>query len=519
MSEPHDPRRQCGERERRIEALRSLTGQSGIASSAQPASRPRSQKGVLLVVFSLLVLVAVVGGLIAHILASSSSAPNSRKTLTTLTYSPGASNFGCPKDIAWSHANTTIAMLGYDGDCPNSFPSMYSYQPGLLILYDITTQEQTSAIALDDLVNATLHLKPPAVATPMPGAPPRDRNVSQQVIDYGHVLWSPDDKRLAVTFSVFIVTAQTASNTFDTSEMSGVLLMSPQGVRETTLTHKIARGEVYSGLWNLATGTYISLSVTPSSSGNWNANVALIPPSLRYQWNSRGQLLPIEPLNTTSAPISQPTSPVGQSDGGNEFTVWQPGIAQIITQDFEQPPQLLKIPVETWQTSFASWSSDGSYLFAGHSRGLEVDHWVLASSRQPATDRTNLAKVNLETAPLLPVRDSGMAAALQRYHSISLNPNAQYTPINFAWRPDGQVVAVEGVIPDSSGAEPQVKDFAVRIYDCASGTLLKTLTVSLSFMTSNNVVTFLRWSPDGSRLLLYTTALSGLEIWGPKALT
>lgn len=142
----------------------------------------------------------------------------------------------------------------------------------------------------------------------------------------------------------------------------------------------------------------------------------------------------------------------------------------------------------------------------------------MASNGQPSPDATTLALLGLASAPLLPIRDEGMAAALQRFHDTSLNPNAQYTPVNFAWRPDGSQVAVEGVIPESNGADPQVKDFAVRIYDCASGKLLKTLPLMLSFVTMNNVTTFLRWSPDGSHLLLYTTALTGGEVWGPQDL-
>lgn len=382
----HDER---DERDRRIEALRSLAGEPGqqtpqqtngppvIASQeATPARRQvsglRGHKRVTLVAIAVLLVMAVAGGLVAHSVISPAS-KSTQPTLTSLIISPAESNFSCPRDIAWSPKSTSLALLGYQGYCAQSVPTIYSYHPGIIILDDITSGKQTSTLHPDDSIAAALGLKPPTVATPMSGVAPADRNTSRQVIDYGHLLWSPDGKQLAVTFTVSVATAEAGSTNFVTSVTDGVLLMSPSGGETRILSHRRASGEVYSGHWNLSTSTYIPLPVaSPSpddSNGNWYANVALIPPSLRYQWNNAGELLPVAPLNTTSAPVSQQAAPVGLADGGKEFTVWQPGVAQIITHNHAEPPRPLKAPVETWQTSFASWSADGSYVFAGNWEG------------------------------------------------------------------------------------------------------------------------------------------------------
>lgn len=528
---PAQPNPWANERDRRIEAMRRLAQsdeqQSGASSEVQllpsqhsfpPASRSRIK--ALIGVISALILVAVVGGLIAHSL-SSSAPPSGKRIPASVIFSPASDNVTCIRDIAWSPDRTIVAVLGYQVNCASDNPTFYSYHPGAIALYNAATGHLTGTLTPDKSIAAALHLTPPTIATPMPNGSPADRNVSQQAINYAHLLWSPDSKQLAATFSITVATGQLANGDIEANYLSGVLLSSPSGSESRVLSHTVARGESYSGLWNLADGSYIPLDdgqkpPAPANS-SWGADQALIPPSLRYQWTDAGKLRSLDPLNATRAPAPQAIGSVGLPDGSEEFSVWQPGIAQAITQDNAQPSHPLKAPVETWQSAFSAWSADGRYLFAGSGVGA-VYSWRLALPGQSAPDSATLNQLGLNDAPILPTRDAGLAAALRMYHDPNLNPQAQFTPVNLAWSPDGRRLAVEAQIPRSGNELPRLTDFAVNVYDCATGKVLATLTPKLTPQPSSDQTTFLRWSPDGAHLLLYTSTLGGAQIWGSKDL-
>ncbi len=521
------------DRDRRIEALRGLTqeGERGslplAPSVSSTAATPRSRKALLLAVISALAVAVVAGGLIARVVLS--SAPTKQlQTSVTRVFDPKSDGVSCPKDASWSPDGKTVALLGYQRACPNDYPGSYAYHPGIIVLYDQATGKVTNTIEPDPLITTALHLKPPKIATPDPYAGVGNRDTSQQVVDYVHLLWSPDGKRLAAPFSVLLTTKDLGSD-FDVQFLGGVLLVSPSGVVERVLSHTIARGESYSGLWNLATGAYIPTTTAPRplnpANSMWYSMPPFSQPALGYQWDSNGRLQPVTPLNGTSASAGQSKIPVGQPDGGEIFSIWQPGYVRLTTRWVGVEPEnnlhMLNTPVETWTTSLASWSADGAYLFAGD-QGREIRNWRIALDGQPAPDPTDLSRIGLAGAPVLPVRDAGMAAILRRYHDTSIDPNAWQTQINLAWSPDGKQVAVEAPIVRPDGSE-RVSDFAISIYDCASGKLLKTLTPQLRLA---NITTgggygptaFLRWSPDGSQLLLYYPLLDGAQIWGTQDL-
>ena len=535
MPEPHDQEHQeHDDRSQRIEALRNLARQGDIQSAPPPGatgtppatphaqagqSAPampghRSRKPLLVAAISALVLIAVTGGLIARAITSRPSATHQQRPFVSSVMHPGGNNAACPQDVAWSPDGATVAFLGYQLFCPSSDPAGYAYHAGSVVLYDVASGAVTTTIKPDPIIGAALGLKPPAIATPRPFSLPDDHNTAQQVIDYSHLLWSSDGKQLAVTFSVSLTTGVT-HNGFVTKMVEGVLLMSPAGGNVTVLSQTMARNERYSGLWNLATGAYIPASGSPpfpatpdSANSGWFATQSLMPPALAYQWDDSGH------LRSTSAVAAN-----GQATGGKAFSVWQPGearlIAQVYSDDPQQPPQTLKTPVEVWDAPFAAWSANGDYLLAGSG----VYGWRIAVPGQATPDGATLARIGLAGAPVLQPRDAALTAVLKSYHDLSQNPDGGQTPIYVAWSPDGKRLAVEASGPGERGqASSQIKDFAVQIYDCASGKLLGTLIPNLILNGEYSATAFLRWSPDGSRLLLYNPELSGAQIWGPKEL-
>jgi hypothetical protein len=530
------------DRDQRIDALRDLAREGGQEKPLSPPSTStlsttshapvtpaatRRRKTLLLTALSALVVVAVAGGLIARTLLSSAPAKQQQASVTRV-FDPKSDGVSCPKDASWAPDGKTLALLGYQSNCPNSFPSTYSYHAGAIALYDQTASRVTNTIQPDPLITTALQLKPPKIATPDPYSGVGNRDTSQQVIDYAHLLWSPDGKRLAVTFMVLLTTKDLGNGGFLTKAIEGVLLESLQGGDARVLSHTLAQGEFYSGLWNLATGAYIPMAAPPeraSTDRGWYAAPAFSQPALEYQWASDGRLQPVTPLNATSGPAGQSNIPIGQPNGGKAFSIWQPGTVQLTTRWVGVEPEhnlhMLKTPVETWTTSLASWSADGAYVFAGD-RGREISNWRIALDGQPAPDPTDLSRIGLVGAPVLPVRDAGMEAILRRFHDTSIYPNAWQTLVTLAWSPDGKRVAVEAPIARPSGSV-RISDFDVSIYDCASGKLLKTLTPKLQLASvapygGFGPEVFLRWSPDGKQLLLYYPLLNGAQIWGSRDL-
>jgi hypothetical protein len=528
MPASHDP--EPDDRSRRIEALRNLAQQGDIQSepesdalptatttsaapSLAPVSTQRSRKALLITAISALVLVAVAGGLIARTISarSPSTTTNPLQTFTTSILHPGGNDAACPQDVAWSPDGATVAFLGYQLSCASSDPAGYSYHAGVVALYDAAKGVVTGTILPDPIIASALGLKPPTVATPRPFSAPDDHNTSQQVVDYSHVLWSPDGKQLAITFSVLVATGVTHGGIV-TKMVEGVLLMSPSGGNTRVLSHTMAQNEAYSGLWNLSTGEYIAASgsatLPDSANTSWFAAQALTPPAPAYQWDDTGHLQAISA-----------SSPVGQADGATAFSIWQPGDARLISQiysdNLQQPPQTLKTPVEVWDSPFAAWSANGKYLLAESG----IFSWRVAVPGAQAPDKATLAKVGLGDAPVMQAHDAALVAVLKTYHDLSVNPEASNTPLYMAWSPDGKRLAVEASVYTVRGqTSPQIKDFAVQIYDCASGKLLGTLIPNLTLNGDYSGTAFLRWSADGSRLLLYNPLLSGAQIWGAAEL-
>ena len=153
------------DRDQRIDALRGLAqegAQPNILPSrdigAQPAAT-RRRKTLLLTALSALVVVAVAGGLIARTLLSSAPAKQQQASVTRV-FDPKSDGVSCPKDASWSPDGKTLALLGYQSNCPNSFPSTYSYHAGAIALYDQTAGRVTNTIQPDPPITTALQLKP-----------------------------------------------------------------------------------------------------------------------------------------------------------------------------------------------------------------------------------------------------------------------------------------------------------------------------------------------------------------------
>jgi len=155
--------------------------------------------------------------------------------------------------------------------------------------------------------------------------------------------------------------------------------------------------------------------------------------------------------------------------------------------------------VYTWSTYFAAWSPDGRYLaqvlyLAGR----------LSVPGQPPVSHQTLVDFQMERLPLLPVRDLGLKQILQTF-LVSAGP-AGPSGVAVSWRPDGRVVAA-----NDTGS-------SVDLYDAATGRHLVSLRAPLGASYLYGLVVAVRWSPDGSHLLIAGSEWGPATLWGPGQL-
>jgi hypothetical protein len=251
-------------------------------------------------------------------------------------------------------------------------------------------------------------------------------------------------------------------------------------------------------VWDTQQGTeYIAPSFSSSASQSPGYT---IQPAPFYRWGNGGDANALHPVQdkrglfATSSPGA-----IGDPDGGNAFTLWQPGQIGLTTGNgngFYAPG------IATWSTYFAAWSPDGRYI---------VDN-LLVDGRfnlpgQPIPDRQTLINLNMDLLPVLPVRDKGLQRVLQLFTS---NPGqSDFSGASVSWRFDGRALAIDGIDATNN----------VNIYRCTDGAHVATLLQSSESPIGLSGGYVLRWSDDGSHVLIFNVSIGTVAIWNvPTAL-
>jgi hypothetical protein len=205
---------------------------------------------------------------------------------------------------------------------------------------------------------------------------------------------------------------------------------------------------------------------------------ALVPPAIAYHWQANGSLVPLQQLSDRPQQPIPLAGPVGNPDGNANFTIWQPGFTTFTTI----------AGYYHWSTSFSAWSPDGRYL---------IDDIYLQGFYKPPSsiipDIRALLKLNLHHNRLLSPRNVADFELMLGSPLVS-------------WRPDGRVLA-------SYFARGQIV-----LYDSRTGRALQTLILPSHPHLLTGSPALLRWSPDGSHLLLSSPSNGILNIWGPGQL-
>ncbi|MBV9230742.1 MAG: hypothetical protein JOZ18_15640 [Chloroflexi bacterium] len=441
--------------------------------------RPARLAVTCVVVLSVLLLLLSSNGnlswLIANSLIPSASYSSARAKLSPLLSTfPVVQQDGltCLTSAAWSPDSKYIAVLGYSQDCPQVH---YRYQSGLLNLYDAHSAKLIAQVRPDAIIFAALSKQ----FTQSQAAP---------IVLYNSVVWSPDGQQIALTFFADFLPDQTAPT------FAGIFLLGEHGEHKVFLWRERRTDSFPSYLsWDLQRGVPTVVTYEhetyPLPLGTVN-----IDPALAYRWGANGALIP-EMQASGADPLISSCVPVGNSDGGASFTLWQPGWAARTSTSNNGS---IHVPgLYTWNTLFTAWSPDGRYLanevFTG---GRFAPPGLVSPGHQILVD------FGMDQLLTLKVRDPALTDVLnqlpQSYGGSS--------DVAVAWRPDGHILAIY----DNS---------SVDLYDCATGEKLASLIPHDGIPADlGGTDDILRWSPDGSHLLLSSTNWGPLSLWGPGQL-
>lgn len=362
----------------------------------------------------------------------------------------------CPSQAAWSPDSTYIAILGYRQSCAQD-----NYVPAQIDLYTASPVRRVASWQPDGVILRTL-LHPPGIPPrlefqlarkPAPGYP---RNYSTvPPIRYLQMLWSPDGKRLAISFD-----APTRAMTYE-----GVFLADVDGSHARVMLYpepwQIVSTQWAPLQWDLQAGTAVEFKMPA--------------PALTYTWNAHDKLVPLASISSMKESLYA-SLPPGNPAGGRAFSIWQPGQPVILS--------LMHMPsAYLWSSSFASWSPDGRFLITS----FTVTGLMEPPGRAfPAPSA--LKTLGVKGVAHVPAHDRALISAAASARTVS-------------WNPTGTLLAVY----DLSGF--------VDLYDCQTGKHLRLLKPAVVQPLSGSTVRLL-WSPDGRFLLLSSAQWGLVTLWG-----
>lgn len=490
-------------RQRRQQALRSLAQASEPNASPAAAinsivpSLPRQVVWRIAIITTLgMVLLSGLG-----YFAFFRSAP--AKTIIPPLFTSSTDNrLACAKGMDISPDGASIAILGYQDNCPSTNLQSYAYHPGQVNLYSIATGHFIAALQLDNLIDKVLHPQIPSGVQPAS----RTADTEHAAIQYEQILWSSDGQKLAIAFSFPTYTSPTA--TTEAGETSGVLLTDIQGIHTRILSHTRSLSTIDTGVWNVADGTYVPIP-TGTDQSQWRP----APPAIGYSWDATNTLAPQGPtLTSTTLPPTQTLGPIGNPIGGHSFTVWQTAQLQPIVDTTSSSLPAIVPGSMYFVADFPAWSPDGALLFLN----MNIFDVLVTQKNDSSTLPTQPGSHISSDTPLLSMRDKGLSTALADTQ-FALTADGNPDVLTAAWRPDGRVLAVSITRSATSSGANQTPA-KVRLYDCTTGKLLITLRGQQVSNTQQAGVLYLRWSSNSSHLVLLDGGTGQLSIWGSSQL-
>jgi hypothetical protein len=405
-------------------------------------------------------------GSTAQSTATGKPKPTASSVPTGLRVNPVDDGLFCATQVAWSPDSTRIAVVGNGENCSGAASGR---TPGLILVY-----AAASGSVIQKLQPDTAVLALPTIAQQVAANSASGGTIS--TLTYQSLTWTPDGQALLMTFDLELQPNPNAGS-------MGVYGLQRLGVSDPSLTE----------VWlDTAASHFAQLE-------RWDlqAGAADVPPApvkaSAYQWNADGTLAPAGPARQA----------VGAPDGGETFTVWQPGRLLFGTQSDKATGSTTVIAQDVgWVSNASPVSPDGHYLYP---------NMINAGSLvPPSTQQTVVGELVLQ-----PHDQALVALARQMMRTPSPDQN---TSILVAWRPDGSYLAA--LAPGAAAPSPAA--FTTSIYDTASGKLVKQVMPDFTGRGASpagrGASVALLWSPDGSSLLLVDDIYGVITVWGPGAL-
>src|SRR5207302_2904482 len=213
---------------------------------------------------------------------------------------------------------------------------------GLVTVYDALSGKLIRQLSPDEAILQAFHKQFPATHDAL-------------VINYASILWSPDGKNLALTFSLGFPLLAGPGKFF------GVMLI-PDGSGNAQVLLHFQKDSSLPVEWDLQGHEAINNSPISSLQPFVSAGTA-ISPIFSYRWGTNGALIPTlfrryRLIILRSQLDESQFGSVGDPDGGRSFTVWQPGMSTLNTQNGGVSTDVPGI--YTWMGF--SWKDACSYL-------------------------------------------------------------------------------------------------------------------------------------------------------------
>jgi hypothetical protein len=447
-----------------------------MARSGSLAPRPRPW-------FALLVAMLVVAAVAATTLVARVGFPwstagggalTSPVRVATLT----SAHLACPIDPAFSPDGAHFALLGALDRCPAESREPAQRTSWALAMFSAVTGALERIIPLDPLLAAD---------------GPRAASTTR----YASLGWAPDGQRLAVVYTTFSSQGGVAP---ESVVDSGLLL-----VNAATGETRVIRGD--SGFFSALSGVSAGYPIWNVADGMELAGY-LPDPGLTYAWSPDGVPSAVQPLHGTLSDLpvtAGPRYPIGNPAGGSRFTLWQPGLVVGGRSAGGGLTQSLFVSL------FPSWSEDAMRLT------VMLTETALTGPAQPNQPAAASAPPPIAPYPVaaqlgvVPSRDAALEAVRQE---VGMSGWAVV-----AWNPAGAQLAS---IACFASANP-----SLQLRDTGAGSLLGTAALVVpagdagckefgdadSFGAYPHPRLALRWSPDGSRLLLSDRDASAVTLW------
>jgi hypothetical protein len=230
---------------------------------------------------------------------------------------------------------------------------------------------------------------------------------------------------------------------------------------------------------------------------------------MSYLWDATNTLIPQGPtLTSTALPPTQTPGPIGNPIGGHSFTIWQTAQLQPIVDTTSSSLPTIVPGSMFFVANFPAWSPDGAHLFLN----MNVYDVLVTQKNGSSTLPSLPGSATSSDTPRLSIRDKGLSTALADTQ-FGLTADGNPDVLTATWRPDGRVVAVS-ITPSGTSSQVNPIPAKVRLYDCMTGKLLIILRGQQSSDTQQRGVLYLRWSSDGSHLVLLDGGTGQLTIWG-----